>query len=488
MMRKILKNVFGRYKNFSIQTKAALWFTLCNIIQKGISTITVPIFTRIMSTEQYGNYTIYLSWQNIFLIFTSLNLYYGVFNNAMLKYKEDRDRYIASMQGLVITITGCFFVIYLLFRKALNELLGMSTLVVCLLFLQVLFMPALLFWSARQRFEFKYRTLVAVTLLKAVINPLLGVVAVLLSDQKDIARICTIVLVEVVMGGIISVLQFQKGKCFFNKQYWKYAFFFNLPLLPHYLSGTILNQADRIMIANMLGASEAAFYSVAYNIGMLMLLFTDAINNSFTPWMYLKMKEKKFADIKKMGNSLVSVIAVLVVFLLFFAPEIIRIFASREYASALYVIPPVAVTAFFIFVYVIYVNIEFYYEENKMIMVASILAAVFNLILNAIFIPIFGYYAAAYTTLVCYMVYTFSHYMFSRLVLKKHENINHIFDFKYILILSFVLLILMIVFNFLYSFTVLRYVLAFVLSMVVIIKRKAVIDIINKIRSRDKAN
>lgn len=483
-MKDLVYKFFHKYKSISVQAKAALWFTLCNIVQKGISTVTVPIFTRIMSTEQYGVYTIYLSWQSVLLIFTSLNLYYGVFNNAMIRFKDDRSRYISSMQGLTLTITSFFFIIYLGFRNQINEWVGMNTLLMILLFVQLFSMPPLLFWSARQRFEFRYKLLVGVTLLKAILNPLLGVLAVLLSDNKDIARIFTIVFVELCIGIVIATSQFMKGKSFYNKSYWKYAFFFNFPLLPHYLSGTILNQADRIMIGKMIGNSQAALYAVVYNIGMLMLLFTDAINNSFTPWMYQKMKDKNFVEIKKLGNSLVSIIATLVVLMLFFAPEVLTIFASKEYADALYVIPPVVVTTFFVFVYVMYANIEFYYEENKMIMVASILAALLNLLLNYLFIPIYGYYAAAYTTLICYIIYTFSHYIFSSIVLKKHEGLNSIFDHRFIFFLSVLLLVIMVVFNYLYANRWLRYGLLVSLLMGIIINRNKVIMIIKSIREK----
>ena len=477
--------VSNKYNNLSVQAKAVIWFTLCNIIQKGISTITVPLFTRLMTTEQYGMYTVYLSWQSILLVFTSLNLYYGVFNNAMIKYQEDRDKYIASMQGLTFVITSFFFCFYIFTRVACNKFLGMNTLLVCLLYAQLLTMPPLLFWSARQRFEFRYKVLVVVTLLKVVLNTLLGIIAVLIYQEKDVARIVSIVIIEVLIGGIISILQFAKGRVFFHKEYWKYAFFFNFPLLPHYLSGTILNQSDRIMIDKLVGTTEVALYSVAYNIGMLMLLFTDAINNSFTPWMYIKMGEKKYKDIKEVGTVLISLIALLVIALLFFAPEVIWIFGSSRYANAIQVIPPVAVTTYFIFSYVLFANIEFYYEKNKMIMVASIAAAILNIILNAIFIPLVGYYAAAYTTLFCYILYTASHYFFSTVICKKQMNIKNIFDIKTIVFIGIALLCSIPLFGILYEHMILRYTLFIVFIVILYMKRATFLSSIKIIREKN---
>jgi len=98
MLNKIKKF----YNNMSIATKAALWFVFCNIMQKGISTITVPLFTRLLTTAEYGTYSLYISWFNILTIVTSLNLYYGVFNNALNRIRDkcERDKYVSSMWGL----------------------------------------------------------------------------------------------------------------------------------------------------------------------------------------------------------------------------------------------------------------------------------------------------------------------------------------------------------------------------------------------------
>jgi O-antigen/teichoic acid export membrane protein len=102
-----------KYNAIPAPVKASIWFTICNVLQKGISMITVPVFTRLLTTDQYGVYSVYQSWYSIITVFATLNLYYGVFNNGMIKYKDDRDRFTSSMQGLTTTITLALFVVYL---------------------------------------------------------------------------------------------------------------------------------------------------------------------------------------------------------------------------------------------------------------------------------------------------------------------------------------------------------------------------------------
>jgi len=465
----------------SAPAKAAIWFTFCNILQKGISMLTVPIFTRILTTDEYGTFNIYLSWLNILVVFTSLNLYYGVFNNAMLKY-DDRDQYTSSMQGLVTVITSLFFVVYLFGKEFFNKLLGLSTVFMILMFVEMLVTPSLQFWSARQRFDYRYKILVAVTLAKSFLNPVLGVVAVLVTRQGALARVASMVVIEVVFCGSIMVYQFVKGKSFYVKEYWKYALGFNIPLLPHYLSGTILSLGDRIMINAFAGKTAVGIYSVAYNVGMLVQLFTNAINSSFTPWFYTSLRDKRYKDIKQITNLLLLLMAVLIIALMFFAPEVVRIFATDEYYSAIYVIPPLSASVFFVFMYGLFSNLEFYFEENKFIMVGSIGAALLNIVLNVIFIPQYGFYAAGYTTLFSYVVYCFSHYIFSIMVCRKHTEITYLYDAKFIMVLSLAILLISVIFNYLYDYFIVRYLIAAIFVMIVYIKKRFVFAALNLLK------
>ena len=48
-MRLQPKCCMEKYRSIARPAKAAIWFTICSFILKGISFITVPIFTRIIS-------------------------------------------------------------------------------------------------------------------------------------------------------------------------------------------------------------------------------------------------------------------------------------------------------------------------------------------------------------------------------------------------------------------------------------------------------
>lgn len=478
------KKIFSKYSNLPVSVKASVWFVICSVLQKGIAILTTPIFTRIMTTEQFGQVTIYNSWVEVFTIVATLNLFYGVYNNALTKYPEDRDVATSSMQGLCTTITLGIFGLYLIFQKWINMWTKMSTIMTCILFAEVLFVPAFRFWAAKQRFEYKYKLLVFLTLLISLLTAGLGVPAVMLSEQKGIAKIITSVVSLLSISICLYFFIFIKGKKFFSKKYWKWALVFNLPLIPHYLSSVVLNQSDRIMIDNMVGTSQAGIYGLAYTIGFLAVIFNDAIMGSFTPWTYQHLKTGEYSKIKEVSFFLLLFAASMAICLIIVAPEAIWVLGGEEYAEGVWIIAPVAMSVFFRFLYAMYGNVEFYYEKNYFIMIASVITALANIVLNYVFIKLYGYLAAGFTTLACFVLYAFAHFIFSTIIVRKKCNGESVYNNKLILIISLAVISLGIIIMLLFNYWYIRYSLVLVILVLAIIFRKKIIELFKQIRNK----
>ena len=411
----------------------------------------------------------------------TLNLAGAVVNNGMIKYKDKRAEFISSLQGLSTTVTVAFFIIYFLNRPFWNELFELPTSLMLVMFVQLLFEPAYLFWMQRNRFEFKYRNVVSVTLILSIVSPILGVIAVVTAKNKVFARVFSYALVQICVGLVFYVLQVYKGKRFFDKGYWKFALAFNLPLIPHYLSQNILGQADRIMIGNMVGNSKAAIYSVAYTVASIMTLMINAINSSFIPSMYQNLDEKKYDKIEKGSFPLCIIIAVAVCGVMLIGPEVIGILASKEYAEAIYCIPPVAASIYFTYLYTLFINVEFYFEKTKYSMIVSVLGAILNIFLNYLLIPKFGYIAAGYTTLVCYILFAIGHGCLCA-SLKKSANIKQaLFSVQKIIVLSMAVLAYTVVINILYSYPIVRVLTIVIVTIVMMLNYKKVVETTIKI-------
>ena len=203
-----------------------------------------------------------------------------------------------------------------------------------------------------------------------------------------------------------------------------------------------------------------------------------------TPWMYERLNEKDFKAIRKNTTYILLGLAMIIIALMFFAPEVVLIFGSKKYIDAIYVVPPVAASVFFIFLFNIFAIPQMYYEDKRFMPIASMIAAVLNLILNYIFIRIYGYFAAGYTTLVCYIVYSIGHFYFSKAVCKKHMPGVELFEIQKIVLIGSFLVGCSILFNFLYRFTIIRYFLGGVLVTILLIQKKKIVRLIKEIKKR----
>lgn len=281
----------------------------------------------------------------------------------------------------------------------------------------------------------------------------------------------------------------KRGRKFFIAEYWKKALVFTIPLIPHYLSTSILNGADKIMIERMVGASESGIYGLAYTISHIMTLFTLAFNQTINPWLYKQIKNNKISAMGKVAYISFVFVAVISLGLIVLAPEIISLFAPPEYSEAVWIIPPVAMSVFFMFLFHFFSPFEFYYKKTAFIAIATSVGAVANIILNYIFIKIFGYLAAGYTTLACFILYAISHYIFMIHICKKEHNGEKPYNAKIILIISILLIVLGFLFTLTYKVPVVRYTILAVSLLAVFIFRKKIMKMLKTIiATRKSAN
>lgn len=478
----MINSFLKKYKNLPIQLKASFWFMISAFMQKGISTITTPIFTRLLTTEEYGQYNVFNSWLGIITIFVSLNLSWGVYTQGLVKFEDDRKVFSSSMQGLSLALSIVWLFIYILFKDSINNILGLSTVQMLLMIMMIWTTAIFNFWASEQRVLYNYKMLVFITIVVSLFKPIIGIIFVVNSSDKVTARIFGLAIVELVAYIGLCISQFLKGKRFFVSKYWKYAVLYNLPLVPHYLSQTVLNSADRIMIKNMDSERSAGIYSLAYSISLIMTLFNTALLQTLNPWIYTKIKQKKYTEISSVGYISLALIAFVNIMLIALAPEVVAIFAPKEYYDAIYVIPPVAMSVYFMFAYDLFAKFAFYYEKTFFIMAASIISAILNIILNYIFIKKFGYVAAGYTTLFCFIIYAVGHYFFMVLVCNKYCDKVRPYKTRYILWLSIIFIFVGFLLLTTYKLVVLRYFLLACFCFIAIILQKK-FDFIDRIKN-----
>ena len=472
-----MKKIIEKYKNLPVHLKASFWFLIAAFLQKGISAISTPVFTRLLNTEQYGQFNVFNSWLSIVTVFVSLKLYAGFYIRGLVKYEDNRNVFTSSMLGLTTVLTIAWTIVYLPFNQFWNDLLKLTTVQVLAMLAMIWTTSAFQFWAMEKRVDLNYMRLIVMTAIVSVAEPVLGVICVIFSEDKVTARILSILFVEVIAYSGCFIAQMRRGKRFFNAQYWKGALVFSIPLIPHYLSTSVLSGADKIMIERMVGLSEAGIYGLAYTISHMMTLFTTALNQTIDPWLYKQIKANKLQSMARIAYISFAFIGVLSMFIIGAAPEIIAIFAPSDYYEAVWVVPPVVMSVYFMFMYNFFAPFEFYYKRTTFIAIATCVGAALNIGLNLIFIRKFGFVAAGYTTLACYIIYALFHFVFMNLICRKEHNGQYPYSARVLLLMSLVFLVLGFAFTLTYHYTIIRYSIIVVALFIAFLFRRKIVEL-----------
>ena len=470
-----------KYKNSSDTVKATVWYTACNVLQKLSAFLLIPFLTRILSKNSYGIYTVFLSWLEIFEIFATMRLYSNGYITGLVKNEEDADKYTCSIQFLSLIITSVFLLAYHIVASPISELLQIDSKYVYMMFFSYYATSSIGIWTARQRVNNRYRMMTVTTLLYGVLSPIASIVAAFLLEDKLTAAINFRIFAQLTIALPFLVVNL----CGKNKGIvWRYcvnALKYNIPLIPYYLSMVILNSSDRIMIQRIVGEEEAAIYSVAYSIAMAIFVVSGAFTSALQPWMLKQLKDNNGEKQTITYNVAVILIAFLNLILLITSPEVILITASKGYYEAIWTMPPIIISLLIMFIYQQFLNIHSYFGKTLIVLVASIISAVVNIVLNYICINQFGYIAAGYTTLISYSLILILYFMTMKKICKqKNIYYSNYFSMKFILGVIFAFVGLSIIITLFYPFPVIRYGLIGLGIIVCLIKRKSIIALCQK--------
>lgn len=452
-----MHSLIRKYDGLSIQVKAAIWFLIAGFLQKGVSVITVPIFTRIMTTQEYGRFGVFCSWYEIVSILVTLNLSAGIYTQGIIKHKDCETDFSASFQGLNTVLFTFWILLFWAFRGWFSDLMDVPISNILIMIILSWLNSGFALWAAHQRVNYIYRLVVVLTTLNAILSPLIGIILVLNMNDRVLGRILGIVISASLIYIIPMVKEMFSGGTIVSQKFWKYALSFNIPLIPHYLAQIVLNSTDRIMIKGITGESDAGKYTLVYSVALIMLIFNTALLNTIHPWLYSKIKDNKIEDIAKVVYYTYGCIGIVNVILIAFAPEIVMIFAPSDFYDAIWALPPISMSIPFLFIYGLFADFEFYYDKAYLASFASVLSAILNILLNYIFIPQFGYIAAGYTTLFCYIFFAVFHYIAMKYICNTKLGGKNPYQLRILLPITISFILIGFAFLLTYSNTIVRY-------------------------------
>lgn len=131
--------------------KSGVWYTAANLIMKSIGFITTPIFTRLLTHEEFGLYSNYASWLQTFTVVVSLNLG-ATFISVRFDFEEDFDGYISSVLSLSTFSSLIWVFLINMFPSWFISVTGVELKYLNVMMLYLLFAAAIDIFQTRERF------------------------------------------------------------------------------------------------------------------------------------------------------------------------------------------------------------------------------------------------------------------------------------------------------------------------------------------------
>ncbi len=400
---------------------SGIWYTFSNFVAKGLVFLTTPIFARLMSVSDFGKYSTFTTWQSLLLCILPLGLH-STITRASLDYSKRLQGYASSVAVASFVFTAFVYGIVVLFRDFFCQLFSMDMRYIHLMFLYMLVQPALLVFQGVNHVTFRYKTSTAITLISSVLSIGAAILLAELFPDQLLGRVVGNNGVLIVFCGILFGYLLCKGRAV-KWEYIRYGLRLSLPMLPHLVSMYILGSSNKLIIQYICGDEAVAFYNIGFTCAVVISMLSNSANEAMVPWLFPRLKAGEFAKVKSVCRVYVGIFTYVTVGLLLIAPEIMLIIGGEVYRPAQGVLMPIMAGCCCQFIYTLYVNMETYLMKPGVISAGTMVTAVINVAMTFILVEKFGYEAAAYATMICYLLLLVFHYCAVRFF--RHDHAYH---------------------------------------------------------------
>ncbi|MHB1126561.1 MAG: oligosaccharide flippase family protein [Bacillota bacterium] len=389
------------------------------ILIKALSLFSLPILTRLLTTEDYGTFNVLWSYIGLFTILLTLNSQSAIGRGIYEKRDDESHELLGTTFIFNIFILSLFFIMFILFRQQIARLLTLP--VEAVLFI----VPIVFARTISSFFELVYRAfreskkVMIVTFIQAY---LVFGITVLFIFHMNKDKYLGQVWANLIVGLLFTIYFFAQikphMKISVSKSSLKYIFSFSVPLIPFALSGLILDQFDRVMINSYYGASEAGLYSFAYNIGSISSMFWSVLFATWIPVYFRLMNNKNYIERDNNMDKLFRIAVFVTALLMFFSQEVGLILGKKTYMQSISLVPVISLGLLFNAIFGIYSKDIEYAKKTTYASLIVLICGAINIILNLIFIPKYGYKAGAYTTLISYVIMAILAWLVTSRILK----------------------------------------------------------------------
>ena len=416
-------------------------YLFATLATKALSFISIPVYTYLLTVEDYGVYNVFSSTLSVATVLLSLNTEVAI---GRYFYDSENEKDFKRFVGTSINLISIVFLIMsffmIVFVRPLSDFLGFEWLLI------ISMIPMALYTILNSIFQQIYqpmlqsRKIAVVSSIQSYLAFGLSVLFMLFLNEKKYYGLVLGTIMAMLILATYSINQI-KPYCIrsFDAKYISYIFKYSIPYLPYSLSGIIIAQFGKIFIGQQQGFETAGLYSFAANISSIMLILIFVVHSAWNPFYFRYMNEKDYESLNNDYNLIWRGTLTAGLFLSFFGKELGMLLGRPEFASGLSLIPVFVLGYVFYQWSYVYMRNVGYSKQTIWNAVAVIITGVSNIILNFVLSPLFYDYGVALAFMFSYLILLIVSWFINKIFLKQYASSVKLFLSPFILFLMLII-------------------------------------------------
>lgn len=395
---KLLKKIVGNEL-----FRGSFGYLLASIATSSIPFLLLPILTRYLTPSEYGEVAMFTVWVSLMGALCGLSVH----GAASRKYfdvqesKEELGQFIFMCLLILCSTTFLLSCITFFIAPQLSEIVALSPkwLVAGVICAGLGFLVQLRLgqWQVRKR----VKSYGVFQISQALVDMSLSLLFVVVLYLGSAGRILGITVTTAIFALIALFLLSRDNlvKISWQPSKAKEALYFGVPLIPHIIGMFLLNTVDRAVITAEIGVEKAGIYMVAIQVSMAVGIILNAVNKTFIPWLFERLKRNSFAErlnVVRVTYLYYFLLALGASLSFVWADDILLLLIGAQYKEAASLVAWVILAKAFHGGYLMVTNYLFYTKNTGVLSSITIICGLFNVALLFLFIQDFGLLGVAW--------------------------------------------------------------------------------------------
>ena len=376
-------------------------YTISGLLQKCFSFFLLPLYTAYLTTEDYG----VTSLSSSFILTMSFIVSLSLFNSIMrfyVDYKSDQTklkRFYGTVTNFVLLSSVIWFILLTVFRTPLSHYV----------FSDIDYYPIIAVTLLSLAFNCQHTiyTYILRSEQRALKASILDIVYFLVSVAINVYFVVVLklgalgVVLTACIANFLYMLYFfidvyvsKKMSFCLDYKMLKSALNYSIPLIPHNLASQIAQLVSKVLIIGANSFGDLGIFTVASQFGVIADTIQTYVHQAYQPWLFEKLanwEDDSKKTIRKVSNLLCAFIGLFFLGIALFSQDYIVLLVDKRYITAWRYVPLIVAVYAIKTMYYFYISVIFFDKRaTKILFIASVSGSIINILLSAVFIPMWG--------------------------------------------------------------------------------------------------